>query len=109
MEIIMHCTLLTLVKTSEINFDENNTSLETLLEPTHLENMEKIFLFSSIYYIILLTGVEGHGALVNPVSRNAVDKYLPWSQRAPAQPCICANTTAGSATGPATSGAARVS
>ena len=33
-----------------------------------------------------------------------MDKYLPWEDRAPAQPCICANTTAGSATGPGTSG-----
>ena len=48
--------------------------------------------------------VFGHGSLVNPLSRNAVDRDLPWSERAPAQPCICANTTSGSATGPGTPG-----
>ena len=48
--------------------------------------------------------VSGHGSLVNPLSRNAVDKFLPWAARAPAQPCICANTTAGSATGPGDEG-----
>ena len=48
--------------------------------------------------------VSGHGALVSPLSRNAVDKFLPWEERAPAQPCICANNTAGSATGPGTGG-----
>ena len=43
----------------------------------------------------------GHGALVNPVPRNALERVLPWSERAPAQPCICANTTAGSEHNPA--------
>ena len=52
--------------------------------------------------------VSGHGSLVNPLSRNAVDKFLPWAARAPAQPCICANTTAGSATGPGDEGTYRV-
>ena len=50
--------------------------------------------------LLLLPGlpaVFGHGALVNPVPRNALERVLPWSERAPAQPCICANTTAGSA------------
>ena len=52
--------------------------------------------------------VSGHGSLVNPLSRNAVDKFLPWAARAPAQPCICANTTAGSATGPGDEGTGSV-
>jgi len=41
--------------------------------------------------------VHGHGAMVNPLTRNAIDRSLPWSERAPRQPCTCANTTAGSA------------
>ena len=40
---------------------------------------------------------HGHGAMVNPLTRNAIDRSLPWSVRAPRQPCTCANTTAGSA------------
>ena len=48
----------------------------------------------------MLVPASGHGALVNPLTRNAVDKYLAWSERAPASPCICANTTRGSVTGP---------
>jgi len=64
------------------------------------------FNFASIFVHLILqvTSVSSHGALVNPLSRNAVDKFLPWEDRAPAQPCICANTTAGSATGPGTQG-----
>lgn len=65
--------------------------------------MLKIFLFS-FHILVFVVQVKCHGSLVNPVTRNAVDKYLPWSERAPAQPCICANTTSGSATGPGTSG-----
>ncbi len=41
--------------------------------------------------------VTGHGALVNPLPRNAIDRLLPWDQRTPPEPCICANATAGSA------------
>ena len=44
-----------------------------------------------------LSSVAGHGALVNPLSRNAIDRSLPWDERSPPQPCICANKTAGSA------------
>merc|ERR1719289_709974 len=53
-----------------------------------------------LYGVLLLLPavlVHGHGALVNPLSRNAIDRTLPWSERAPRQPCTCANTTAGSA------------
>jgi len=39
----------------------------------------------------------GHGSLVNPVPRNALEQQLPWAARAPRQPCSCANTTAGTA------------
>ena len=52
------------------------------------------------YLQVVVSPVSGHGGLVNPLSRNAVDKYLAWSERAPASPCICANTTRGSVTGP---------
>jgi len=40
---------------------------------------------------------HGHGAMVSPLARNAIDRSLPWDVRAPRQPCTCANTTAGSA------------
>jgi len=66
--------------------------------------LHKFLLLLLIQLSIFSSGIEAHGSLVNPLSRNAVDKYLPWEDRAPAQPCICANTTAGSATGPGTSG-----
>jgi len=45
----------------------------------------------------ILSLVSGHGSLVNPVPRNALEKSLPWGDRAPHQPCSCANSTAGTA------------
>ena len=41
--------------------------------------------------------VFGHGSMVSPLSRNAIDRSLPWNERSPPEPCICANRTTGSA------------
>ena len=57
----------------------------------------------------------GHGAMVLPLSRNAVEVSLPWDERTAApdlfpppsgkeQPCVCANETAGTRTSEDTSG-----
>lgn len=37
--------------------------------------------------------VAGHGSLVSPLPRNAIDRSLPKSQRTPEHPCSCTNTT----------------
>jgi hypothetical protein len=73
--------------------------------------------------MLLLSGVSllfaptvvGHGAIVSPLSRNAVEVVLPWNERTAApdlfpppsdkeQPCVCANTTAGTRTSEDTTG-----
>jgi len=46
--------------------------------------------------LVFVTLANGHGSLVNPLSRNAIERSLPWDVRAPRSPCICANNTAGS-------------
>ena len=56
----------------------------------------RVLLLLSLWF----ASAYGHGALVNPLSRNAIDRSLPWSQRTPRSPCTCANTTAGSAPAP---------
>lgn len=50
-----------------------------------------------ILIFCFIGGAFGHGALVNPLSRNAIDRSLPWADRTPPEPCTCANITAGSA------------
>jgi len=54
--------------------------------------------------VLVLACVEGHGALVYPLSRNAVERSLPWLQRTPNTPCYCANLTAGTASASERSG-----
>lgn len=57
-------------------------------------------LSSPSFLSLLLCGTAaGHGALVDPLSRNAVDRSLPWDERTPHVPCICANASAGSMPG----------
>ena len=63
-----------------------------LLKLTQMNNL----LIAGLAALILAgpTLVAGHGGLVNPPSRNSVDRQLPTNQRLPSQPCDCANTTA---------------
>jgi len=60
-------------------------------------NSRMMLLPLSFFLLYKASIIQGHGALVNPLSRNAIDRALPWAERAPRQPCTCANTTAGSA------------
>ena len=41
----------------------------------------------------LVARVAGHGTLVSPLPRNAVDRVLPYEQRTPTHPCSCANAS----------------
>ena len=63
-----------------------------LLKRTQMNNL----LIAGLTALFLAgpTLVTGHGGLVNPPSRNSVDRQLPTNQRLPSQPCDCANTTA---------------
>ena len=37
--------------------------------------------------------VAGHGTMVSPLPRNAVDRILPYYERSPKHPCSCANVS----------------
>lgn len=50
-----------------------------------------------LLFCVFTVLVNGHGALVDPPTRNRIDASLPWNMRTPPEPCTCANKTAGSA------------
>ena len=57
----------------------------------------KYIVVDAVIFATLIWTVMGHGAMVSPLSRNAIDRSLPWEERTPPEPCTCANSTAGSA------------
>ena len=57
----------------------------------------KYIVVDAVIFASLIWTVMGHGAMVSPLSRNAIDRSLPWEERTPPEPCTCANSTAGSA------------
>ena len=50
---------------------------------------------AAVALLVELAGTAAHGAMVSPLSRNALDRSLPWRERTPAHPCFCANSTPG--------------
>lgn len=46
-----------------------------------------------VFLLGLAVGVAGHGALVEPIPRNAIDRTLPRRERSPPHLCDCANAT----------------
>ena len=52
-----------------------------------------VVLLSSMPIAFLATFCLGHGSLVDPLPRNAVDRSLPRALRTPEHPCSCANAS----------------
>jgi len=51
------------------------------------ENAKPKFVF------LFATLVAGHGTLVSPLPRNAIDRGLTYNSRTPKHPCSCANAS----------------
>ena len=81
------------------NYWEGFLQYDPLITAIFLKKKMKSKYFTAIFIYVscLFLYVEGHGAIVSPVSRNAIDRLLPWDERTPPEPCTCANSTAGSA------------
>lgn len=50
----------------------------------------------SVILSTLVSVAAGHGTLVSPLPRNAVDRVLPVKERTPRHPCSCANASGAS-------------